>query len=422
MDLAVYIVIVVVCLILSGFFSGSETALLRLTKERVDEDIEKKSQLSIMAARELIKTPAKLLVTILLGNNVVNILGASCASVIGVALFGEKEGLIISTLVMTVVVLIFSEILPKSIAAKNPAKVSYLFAMPLYIIHRISAPFHFIYAKVIDPIVKILAGTDNVEEAAKMSIAESVLRSAETLNANKNDGTPIPIIRLAAKAGNLLCEDIMIPRADLFALPETMLIKDAVMKIANSKFSRVLVYSDSIDDVTGSVHLKNVVRAKDKNKTLKSIAKQNLMVPEKMLILEVFPKMQKSFMNIAVVIDSIGVTKGMVTQEDILEEIVGEIRDEFDKEELLRIKKTGLNKYLVLGKTSVHDFNKETNWDLPGERGESIGDLFFNKTGSLPQKDDVINLDGFQLKVVNSSEKRKTQIEIYKGEEFVENC
>lgn len=418
MDLIPYIIIVIVCLILSGFFSGSETALLRLSKNQVDEDIEKKSQLSIMAARELIKTPAKLLVTILLGNNIVNILGASCASVIGVALLGEKQGLIVSTLIMTVVVLIFSEILPKSIAAKNPSKVSYLFAMPLYLIHRLSTPFHFVYEKVIDPIVKLIAGTDNIEESAKMSTAESVLKIAESLKPKKNDGTPIPIIGLAAKAGNLLCEDIIIPRGDLFALPETMDIQQAEIEIANSKFSRVLVYSGSIDNITGSVHLKTVVRSKDKTKDLRSIAKPTLVIPEKMPILELLPKMQKSFMHIAVVTDAMEITKGIVTQEDILEEIVGEIRDEFDKEELLKIKKTGAHKYLVLGKTSVHDFNKEANWDLPGDRGESVSDLFFNKLGRIPKKRDVITLEGFQLKVIFVSEKRVTHIEIYKGEEY----
>ena len=110
MDVLTYFIIVLLCLILSGFFSGSETALLRLTKEKVDREVERDSRLSVMAAKELIKTPAKLLVTILFGNNIVNILGASCASVLGVHYFGEQKGLVVSTVAMTGIVLIFSEI------------------------------------------------------------------------------------------------------------------------------------------------------------------------------------------------------------------------------------------------------------------------------------------------------------------------
>lgn len=418
MDPFSYIVIVILCLVLSAFFSGSETALLRLTKDKVDSDLEKSSNLSIMAAKELIKTPAKLLVTILLGNNVVNILGASCASALGVYYFGEQKGLIISTIGMTLVVLIFSEILPKSVAAKNPGKLGYFCSLPLFLIHKASTPIHFVYERTIDPLVRLIAGKQN--EGPQSSTAEAIMKLAEGLKSRKGDGTPIPIIGSAAAAASLYAEDILISRAEIFALEEHTSILEAEKKLGKSRYTRAIVYQDTLDKVLGIIHLKDLVRANnseelEKKKTINDIIKPVLFVPGKMPILSLLPRMQKGLIHTAVVQDAFGVTKGMITQEDILEEIVGEIRDEFDTDELKRIKKITPEKYEVLGKLSLHDFNRETGWNLSGERGESISEILFTELGRTPKKDDAITIDDYSLKVLDMSGKRLARIEIIKN-------
>jgi len=417
MDPLSYFAIVIICLLLSAFFSGSETALLRLTKDIVEQDLEKSGRISIMAAKELIKTPAKLLVTILLGNNVVNILGASCASALGVYYFGEQKGLIISTVAMTLIVLIFSEILPKSIAAKNPSKLGYFVSLPLYFIHKASAPIHFFYERTIDPLVRLIAGKQN--EGPQSSTAESIMKLAEGLKVRKGDGTPIPIIGSAAAAASLFAEDILISRAEIFALEEHISILEAEKKLGKSRYTRAIVYQDSLDNILGIVHLKDLVRAnnsdeKENEKSIRDLIKPVLFVPGKMPILSVLPRMQKGLIHTAIVQDAFGTTKGMLTQEDILEEIVGEIRDEFDTDELKRIKKITLGKYQVLGNLSLHDFNRETGWGLPGERGDSISEILFTELGRTPKKDDSVLFDNYSLKVLDMSGKRLARIEISK--------
>ncbi len=411
-----YLVIVGLCLVLSAFFSGSETALLRLTKDQIDADIEQKSHPSIMAARDLIKTPTKLLVTILLGNNVVNILGASCASALGVYFFGERDGLVISTVLMTGLVLVFAEILPKSIAAKNPTKIGYAFSLPLYIIHKLSMPIHFAYERTIDPLVKKIAGTPGNDNTPHMSTAESVLKMAEQLNPKRNDGTPLPIISLAAKAANLTAQDIMINRTDLFTFPSDTTLSDAEEKLSLSCFTRAIVYSDSLDNVLGSVHLKDLVRSNNSGKigVVKDIIKPVLTIPERIPILEVLPRMQAAFIHIAVVTNGDGVTLGMLSQEDILEEIVGEIRDEYDQEELKRIKKLNPNKYEVLGRVTLHDFNKESLWGISGDRSDTMGDLLFNHLGHYPIEGELVDFGDFTVKVKQISGNRLVRVEVTK--------
>ena len=418
MDPLIYFIIVIICLLLSAFFSGSETALLRLTKDMIEKDLEKSGRLSIMAAKELIKTPAKLLVTILLGNNVVNILGASCASALGVYYFGEQKGIVISTVAMTLIVLIFSEILPKSIAAKNPGKLGYFVALPLYIIHKVSTPIHFLYERTIDPLVRLIAGKQS--EGPLASTAESIMKLAEGLKVRKGDGTPIPIIgSAAAAAASLYAEDILISRAEIFALDEETSILEAEKLLGKSRYTRAIVYQDSLDKIHGIIHLKDLVRAnnsedQEEKKTVKDLIKPVLFVPGKMPILSVLPRMQKGLIHTAIIQDAFGVTKGMLTQEDILEEIVGEIRDEFDTDELKRIKKISVGNYQVLGNLSLHDFNRETGWNLPGERGESISEILYTELGRAPKKDDSITFESYSLKVLDMSGKRLARIEITK--------
>ena len=417
MDPTVYLVIVVICVVLSAFFSSSETALLRLSKEQIDKDLEKHNQLSLIAAKELIKTPARLLVTILLGNNVVNILGAACASSLGVYYLGEKEGLLVSTVSMTAVILIFSEILPKSIAAKNPARVGYFFALPMYIVHKISFPAHFFYTHVLEPLVKKISKADTLKDDTNISAAESIMRLASEINVNKNEGTPLPIIGQAVKAAELTCEDIMTPKSELFSLTPSMSPKQAELELANSRYTRALVFEEDGTKIKGFVHLKDLVRLNNgqaKDTTIESLIKPSLMVPGKLAILNLLPKMQKAFIHIAIVTDAYGNAEGIVTQEDILEEIVGEIRDEFDREELKRIRKKSPGRYEVFGNLSIHDLNRETGWEVTGEKSDTVYEVIYNELGKLPHSGDEVTVGNFNFKVKDTSGRRITRVEITK--------
>ena len=246
-----------------------------------------------------------------------------------------------------------------------------------------------------------------------MSTAESVLKMAEKLSPKRNDGTPIPIIGLAAKAANLFVQDIMVSRTDLFSFSSKTTLKEAEEQLSLSRFTRALVYNGSLDDVLGSVHLKDLVRANNAGTkgSVESIVKPVLTVPEKMPILELLPKMQSAFIHIAVVKDSDGITQGMLTQEDVLEEIVGEIRDEYDQDELKRIKRLNESKFEVLGRVSIHDFYKESHWELPGEKSDTLGDIIFNNLGRYPVEGDTVEFAPFTIRVKQVSGNRLARVE-----------
>jgi CBS domain containing-hemolysin-like protein len=184
------------------------------------------------------------------------------------------------------------------------------------------------------------------------------------------------------------------------------------------RYTRVLIYQDTIDRVLGVVHLKDLIQAVRRDSgDVQSILKPVLRVPERKPILPLLGDMQRAFVHVAVVKDEFGVTLGMVTQEDILEEIVGEIRDEFDHEELLTIRPFPDGSYQALGRIKVLDFNRETGWDVPAERGDTLSGLVFNLLGRAPRKGDLVRVPGYEFGVADISGTRITQVRVRKLDE-----
>ncbi|HTL12014.1 MAG TPA: hemolysin family protein [Bdellovibrionota bacterium] len=397
-------------LLLFAFFSSSETALLRLKPEEVDRDIRKKPRPGEVAARELIKSSSRLLVTILLGSNLVHTFIAAACSAVAMKYFGAATGVAIATGIATLVTLIFGEIIPKAVAARSPKKIGYAVALPLYILHRLAWPLHLLFEKLVDPIIQRVVGKREDE----LSNAESVLRMAKELKRHPpHSGGPLSIIGSAAKASELHVEDIMIPRAEITAYSVETAAKDILEKMLADRFTRVPVYEGSLDKVLGLVHFKDLVAlVHGGNSDLRSIIKPLMRVPGRMPILTLLGDMQKAFNQMAVVKDEFGVTLGIVTQEDILEEIVGEIRDEFDGEELMQILKITDVTYDVLGRVLVHDFNRETGWELSAERGDTLSGVVFNRLGRTPKKGDSVIVGPYELQVGDVSGARIIRVRV----------
>lgn len=409
MEILLYVLLVVACLLLSAFFSGSETALLRLNQQQLKKDIEATHGPATVAARDLISNTPRLLVTILLGNNLVNILGASVAAAVGVRLLGEQRGLVVATLVMTFVVFVFSEVLPKAFAARHPRRIAYGVSLPLYLFHQALRPVHILYDKLLEPVIRALAGG---ADGMHTSTAEDVIRMAEGL-AGAGSGTPLAIIQSAAKAAETTVSDIMVPRTEIFAFAADTDPSLLLDRLLEERYTRIPIYDGSIDTVVGIVHLKDLVElVRDGGKNLRSIAKNVLRVPERKPILALLADMQRSFSHLAIVKDEFSVTLGMVTQEDILEELVGEIRDEFDQDELKAIRKIDDGRYQALGRIKVHDFNRASGWDIPAERGDTLAGLIFNHIGRAPRRGESVCLPGYTLVVAEVSGTRVTQVQV----------
>lgn len=420
MELITEIIIIVSCLLLSGFFSGSETALMRLRLHEVERDLESSRGLAVIAARDLISNTSRLLITILLGNNVVNILGSAVASALAIQLLGPERGIVVATIAMTVVVLIFSELLPKAFAARSPKRASYFVSVPLYLIHQILRPAHFVIGVIVDPVIRWIAGSsagdlkpspDDILELAKTALPEP--------SNEESSSTPVSIIRSVADAAEMTVDEIMVPRAEMAAFPIELSADELLDQMLEERYTRVPIYSQDIDHILGVLHLKDLVaHVRAGGRDLQPVLKPVLRVPERKPILRLMADMQRAFIHMAIVKDEFGLTDGLVTQEDILEELVGEIRDEFDAEELQAIKSLGDDGFEAIGRLKVLDFNRETNWSVPAEPGDTLGGLVFNTLGRAPRKGDHVSLPGYELVVNDVSGARITRLSVFERSEI----
>lgn len=399
--------LILVCLLLSAFFSGSETALLRLREaDLAPEDPDRPGPVTA-SIQELLSSTSRLLVTILLGNNIVNILAATLASAMAVAALGPELGVVVATAVLTLVVLLFCEILPKAVAAAHPSAVSRIVGLPLYVLHQLLRPLHYLFDRVIEPLVERVAGRSDGS-----ATTEDLLRMARSARLALGAGNPLAIMGAAANASDRTAQEIMISRPDVFSLPVTTPPEELLERLLGERYTRVPVYEGSIDQVVGAVHLKDVTKlVRSGGGSLRDVLNPVLRVPERKPILELLADMQKSFIHMAIVKDENGLTQGIVTQEDVLEEIVGEIRDEFDREELQAIRRTD-GGYEALGRVSVLDFNRETNSEIPFEPGDTMAGVIFNSLGRAPRKGDVVRVGEYEMVVLDVSGTRIPRVHV----------
>jgi len=404
------IALIVVCLLLSAFFSGSETALLRVREaDLAPEDPDRPGPVTA-SIRELLASTSRLLVTILLGNNVANILAASLASGIAIAALGPELGVAVSTAVLTVVVLVFCEIMPKAVAAAHPSGVARIVGLPLYMLHQVLRPVHYFFDRVIEPLVERVSGGDDAA-----GTLESVLQMARNAQLGLGGGNPLAIMGAAANASERTAEEIMVSRPDIFGFPITTPPEELLERVLDERYTRIPIYGETIDHVLGVIHLKDLTKlVRSHEGSLRDVTKPVLRVPERKQVLELLADMQKSFIHMAIVKDENGMTMGILTQEDILEEIVGEIRDEFDREELQAIRRID-DGFESLGRVSVLDFNRETGCDLPAEPGDTLAGLVFNALGRAPRRGDIIRAGDFDLIVLDVSGARIPRVQVRPG-------
>jgi len=421
MESITYLLILLVCLVGAAFFSGSETALLRVHRSELDEDAKTARGPSVLAARELLQSMQRLLVTVLLGNNVVNILGAAVASALAVRYLGDKWGIVVATVVMTIVTLLLGEVIPKAFAASRPKRVAYAVALPLYLFHQILRPLHIFYDRVLDPIIERLAGPDVGPQVSSTEELMRLARGAAEAPPSDGEHRPIGIIAAAARATDMPVGDIMVPRTEVVAFSVDTPPGELLKSVLEEGYTRVPIYEGSIDRVLGVAHLKDLVELeRDGKADLRRILRPVLQVPERKLILQLLTDMQNAFVHFAIVKDEFGVTLGIVTQEDILEELVGEIRDEFDRDELLTIRQVAAGRFQALGRVKVRDFNRQTGWKVPSESSDTLAGLVFNTLGRTPRRGESIHLPGYEIVVADLSRNRVTQVQVIERPEKAE--
>lgn len=384
-------------LLLSAFFSSSETAFVASSPFKLDY-LEKRGSQKARLVRKMLKRMDSLLATILIGNTLVNTAAASVATFIFVSFFPDKNQAVLwATLVTTFLILLMSEITPKTYTAYNPLKVSLLFVRPLQIFIFLFYPlvqFFIFLSRLIFPSSK------KKPKGFPASLDEEEVKVLFTVGIKGMSSLRRKMISGALEIGSRPIREIMIPRPQVKAIEKGSSLKEILEIVLSAGFSRYPVYKGRMDNVEGFIHAKDIIPYLIDNKEFKidKIIRKPFFVPESASLEKALLQMQENVIHFAFVVDEFGNMEGIVTLEDIIEEIVGEIQDEYDRETEDWISQVEENVYVVKGMASLKEVNQKLMLELP-EKSEytTLAGFFLSEFGRIPKEGDLLNYKGHQF-------------------------
>ena len=402
----ILLVIIAFCVIMSAYFSATETAFSTFNKIKVKnmaEDGNKK------AARvlKLADNYDSLISTILIGNNIVNILASSLATVMFVKFCnGDSNlGTTLSTIVMTVTVLIFGEISPKSIAKESPEKFAMFSASLISALGTVFMPLNFVFRQW-KKLLSLIFKSEEAEGITEEDLITIIEEAEEEGNFEKSE---TELIRSAIEFNDLEVGDIFTPRIDVTAIEKGTSKKDIKETFINSGYSRLPIYDEDIDNVVGILYYKDFF-AMSSGEDVESIMKPVIYVPKTQKVNELMKELQEKKLHLAVVTDEYGSTAGIVTLEDILEEIVGDIWDEHD-DIILEVKEIGDGEYIVSGKASLDKLFEELDMKYENE-SLTVNGWAMDNLGKIPAEGDEFEADGLGAKVLKMNGRRVENLKI----------
>ena len=405
----IHIIIIVVCVFLSAYFSATETAFSTFNRIRVKNMAEKGNKKAALAL-SLSDNYDSLISAILIGNNIVNILASSLGALVcGNFIANRDVASAVNTAVLTVVILIFGEISPKTIAKNNPENFVLFSAPIINFVRIILFPFIFIF----NGWQKLLAKLFKKEEDQGMTEEELISIIEEAEEEGDIDKEESDLIKSAIEFGELEVGDIFTPRIDITALPVTADKEMVAKTFSESGYSRLPVYDGDLDNVVGILYYKDFYTVAYKtNVPLHEIIKPVIYVAKTQPVNELMKELQEKQLHMAVVTDEFGSTSGIVTLEDILEEIVGEIWDEHD-EIIEEIKEVGENEYVVSGKANTEKFFEELDIDIDDEiDAVTVGGWAMEVLGKIPEVGDTFEEHGVAVEVLEMDGRRVESVHV----------
>ena len=399
------ILIIVLLLLCSAYFSATETAFSSLNKTRLRALAEKGSQRAAQTLR-LSEDYDRLLSTILVGNNVVNLAASSISTLLFLGLLPDI-GATVSTIVITVVVLIFGEISPKSLAKENPEKFAMLSTPVIRVLIWVMTPVNFLFAQWKKLLSRLFKGDDR----RKMTQDELLMLVEEVAQDGSLEEHEGDLLRSAIEFSERDAEDILTPRSDLEAVPVSASKEEVARVFSESRYSRLPVYDGSVDNIVGVLHQKDFYTGTGVSpRPLTELMKEPVYVPQSVKINDLLRVLQKHKAHVAVVSDEYGGTLGIVTMEDILEELVGDIWDEHD-EVVEQFRKVGEDTYRVLCSTDLYELDHFFQLDVKSDC-TSISGWVMEQLGRIPEVGDRFAYEDLQVTVTETDHHRVMEVEI----------
>ena len=405
----IQLVVVVVLIVLSAFFSSAETALTTVNKVRL-KSLEEQGNKSAKRVLQILENHGKMLSTILIGNNIVNIFASSLVTTLALDLFGSFAVGIASG-VLTIVVLLFGEITPKTWAMINAEKISLAYSGIIKFLMTILTPVIFIIDKISIGIMWVLRIDPNKKECA---ITEHELKTYVDVSHEEGviESEEREMIYNVFEFSDAVAKDIMIPRIDMVTAPIDCTYNDLIAIFKESMYTRIPVYENDNDNIIGLVNIKDLIGLNNtRDFKIKDVLREAYYTYEFKKTADLLMEMRDCTMNVAFVLNEYGATVGMITMEDLLEEIVGEIRDEYDEDEAELIQEVDDNIYLVEGSLKLDDINDAIGTNFDSEDYDSIGGLIIESLDRLPEDKESVTLEnGTILQVDGISQNRITKV------------
>ncbi|KXZ40238.1 putative hemolysin [Alkalithermobacter thermoalcaliphilus JW-YL-7 = DSM 7308] len=405
-------VVLAILLFLSSFFSASETALMSLSKIRIRHMVEEDIP-GAKLVEKLISNPSKLLGAILIGNNAVNIGASALATSLAIKYYGQSRGVGIATIAMTIFVLIFGEITPKSLAAQNSEETSLKICKTINFIVIILSPIVTILTYITNFIIKLLGGKANINQPF---ITEEELKTIVDVSHEEGvlEVEEKEMIYNVFEFGDLQAKDVMVQRTDIVAIDKNTTYDEIIDIFKEEQFSRMPVYDEQIDNIIGILNVKDIMFIdKDKFK-LSDYMREPVFTYEFKKITDLFRELRSMRAHMAIVLDEYGGTSGIVTMEDLIEEIVGDIEDEYDEEEeeIIVIKE---DEYIVDGSTKINVVNDMIGVRIESEDFDSIGGFIIGELGRLPEQGETLQRDNIKFTVESIDKNRIQKVRIITG-------
>ncbi|MCI7062800.1 MAG: hemolysin family protein [Lachnospiraceae bacterium] len=406
------IIILLILLLLSAFFSSAETCLTTVNKVRMQTMAENKTR-NAATVLKLIEKPTQLLSAILIGNNIVNLTASSLTTSYAIRI-AQRSGLPISTSlftglatgVLTILILIFGEIVPKSLATVNAEKLALLYAKPVYAFTQILRPLAFLMNQISFGMLKLF----RIDVSRRPAITENEFLTM--VNVSHEEGVieseEREMITNVVDFGDSLAKDVMVPKMDVEFANVDFTYQELMESYNKKKFTRMPVYKESRDNIVGIINLKDIFFYEGSHEDFKisEVMREPYFTYEYKKISELFFEMKKESIPMAIVLDEYGATAGLLTIEDLIEEIVGEIRDEYDGYEEDEITKLDDENYILLGVAKLDDINEELGINLESEDYDSISGHIINLLDHFPKTGEKVS-DSFAEYTVLAAEKNR---------------
>ncbi|MCK4550481.1 MAG: HlyC/CorC family transporter [Candidatus Aenigmarchaeota archaeon] len=402
------IIVLFFLIILSAIFSGAETAIFSLSDIRVRSFLKNKKKGAKTLLR-LKENPHRLLITLLVGNNIVNISASALTTLLAIKLYGSNA-VGIATGVLTLVVLVFCEITPKTYAHRNAQRISLLMARPLELLSKALHPLVWVLEQITGILIRLTGGKskevlvtyDELKTTISLGAEEGVIKRDEE-----------EMLRNVFDFANQKAEQIMVPRTEMFCIEVTTKPNEAVNLLTEKGYSRIPVYDESKDNIIGILYAKDLLKKMNTttgNFHIKELLRPVFFIPETKNLDFLLKEFKKKRHHMAIVVDDSGGVEGLVTLEDLIEEIVGEIYDETDKKEVM-VKRTD-NGYLVDARVSIDELNSIVGTKIEDARFGTVAGYIINRIGRIPQKGEKIKIKNMEFLVEDAKENKIIRIRL----------